>query len=150
MFYAGAALLAATAVLGVVFLIRRPVYRPEDAAAILDDGRTNPLRNAYPTDPLTVRQPAPGRAAAVETAVLEERRGEGTVPLGSGGAAPLPGADAPGTEVLPQPGEATVPLPAEQPGEATVPLAEGTAPLWEATIPLAGEATAPLVTEERP
>ena len=129
MFYAGVALLAVTAVVGVVFLIRRPVYRPEDAAAILDDGRTQPLHNAYPTDPLTVRQTAHGQMVNTGKTVILEEETEGTALLQEEAAEE--------TEILPQPGEATVPLTAEQPGEATVPLAE-------ATVPLAGEATVPL------
>ena len=143
MFYAGVALLAATAVVGVVFLIRRPVYRPEDAAAILDDGRTQPLHNAYPTDPLTVRQTAHGQMVNTGKTVILEEETEGTALLQEEAAEE--------TEILPQPGEATVPLTAEQPGEATVPLAEATVPLaGEATVPLDGESTVPLVTEERP
>ena len=117
-FYAGVALLGLTVLVGLIFFIRRPVYRPEDAAALPEDGRTAPLRSAYPTDPLTVRRETP----AVEK---EETlpRDEGTLPLVE--------------ETLPL-DEGTLPL-----TEETVPLAEGTVPLAESTLPLAEE-TVPL------
>lgn len=66
-FYAGAALLALTVVLAVVFAVKKPVYRPESAAAD-DRSATQPLRNGYPTDPLTVRRE---RSATRETEVID-------------------------------------------------------------------------------
>ena len=63
-FYGGAALLAVTILLAVVFLIRKPVYTPEkavyDGAA---QNRTQPFRSGYPTDPLTVRRDTPEKKA---------------------------------------------------------------------------------------
>ena len=95
-FYSGAALLAVTILLAVVFLIRKPVYTPEkavyDGAA---QNRTQTFRSGYPTDPLTVRRDAPVQAAgtvplAEETLPLTQE----TVPL-SADTAPLMGETAP-------------------------------------------------------
>lgn len=74
-FYGGAALLAVTILLAVVFLIRKPVYTPEkavyDGAA---QNRTQPFRSGYPTDPLTVRRDTPEKKAE-ETPAAGRRDG---------------------------------------------------------------------------
>lgn len=61
MFYGGAALLAFTLVLGILFLIKKPVYRPEnEAVQIQADAFAQRLRNGGPTAPVTIwRDTAP-------------------------------------------------------------------------------------------
>ena len=58
-FYAGVALLGLTVLLAIVFLIKKPVYRPETAAASGGDGATARLHNAYSTERVTIRRDAP-------------------------------------------------------------------------------------------
>ena len=124
-FYGGAALLAVTILLAVVFLIRKPVYTPEkavyDGAA---QNRTQPFRSGYPTDPLTVRRDTPEKKAEETLPLAEE-----TVPL---------------TQETPPLRDETVPL-----AEETVPLTEETVPLTEETMPLTEE-TMPLTEETVP
>ena len=124
-FYGGAALLAVTILLAVVFLIRKPVYTPEkavyDGAA---QNRTQPFRSGYPTDPLTVRRDTPEKKAEETLPLAEE-----TVPL---------------TQETPPLRDETVPL-----AEETVPLTEETMPLTEETVPLSAD-TAPLSEETVP
>ena len=138
-FYGGAALLAVTILLAVVFLIRKPVYTPEkavyDGAA---QNRTQPFRSGYPTDPLTVRRDTPEKKAEETLPLAEE-----TVPL---------------TQETPPLRDETVPLAAEAvlpvqetvlPVQETVPLTEETVPLTEETVPLSAD-TAPLSEETVP
>lgn len=62
MFYGGIALLVFTVVLAIVFLIKKPVYRPESGAIRApEDTGTQRLRNGYPTSPITVRRDGAGR-----------------------------------------------------------------------------------------
>lgn len=57
MFYGGAALLALTIVLAIIFIIVKPKYKPEDGAyASGDSGITQKLLNGYPTDRMTIRR----------------------------------------------------------------------------------------------
>lgn len=56
LFYAGIALLALTVILAVIFLIKKPVYHPENAVYTGSTGQTQKLRNGYPTDRLTIRR----------------------------------------------------------------------------------------------
>ncbi|MBE6961245.1 MAG: hypothetical protein E7445_02180 [Ruminococcaceae bacterium] len=83
MFYAGIGLFGLTILLAIVFLIKKPKYRPENAS--VGGGQTIPLRNGYPTEPMTVRYGAADRkstetnghvaeitAAANGTVLLEE------------------------------------------------------------------------------
>ena len=131
-FYGGAALLAVTILLAVVFLIRKPVYTPEkavyDGAA---QNRTQPFRSGYPTDPLTVRRDTPEKKAEETLPLAEE-----TVPL---------------TQETPPLRDETVPLAEETVPltEETVPLTEETMPLTEETVPLSAD-TAPLSEETVP
>ncbi len=131
-FYGGAALLAVTILLAVVFLIRKPVYTPEkavyDGAA---QNRTQPFRSGYPTDPLTVRRDTPEKKAEETLPLAEE-----TVPL---------------TQETPPLRDETVPLAAEAvlPVQETVPLTEETVPLTEETVPLTEE-TVPLSADTAP
>ena len=131
-FYGGAALLAVTILLAVVFLIRKPVYTPEkavyDGAA---QNRTQPFRSGYPTDPLTVRRDTPEKKAEETLPLAEE-----TVPL---------------TQETPPLRDETVPLAAEAvlPVQETMPLTEETVPLTEETVPLTEE-TVPLTEETVP
>ena len=67
LFYGGAALLGLTVLLAVIFSIKKPKYTPESAAyAGTDPGRTNRLRNGYPTDRLAIRRES-AQSAATET-----------------------------------------------------------------------------------
>ena len=54
MFLSGGALLAITIILAIVFMIKKPKYHPGDAVAE-GNGQTAPLRNGYPTEPITAR-----------------------------------------------------------------------------------------------
>ena len=66
LFYGGAALLGLTVLLAIIFIIKKPKYTPESAAyAGADPGRTQSLRNGYPTDRMTVRR-EPVQQAATE------------------------------------------------------------------------------------
>lgn len=57
LFYGGLALLVLTIILAIVFALRPPKYIPENAAIIgPGDLNTQPLKNAYPTNRLTVRR----------------------------------------------------------------------------------------------
>ncbi len=73
-FYSGVALLGLTVILAIIFIIKKPKYIPESAVYdSMASGKTQRLRNGYPTDHLTVRrksvkQPSP------ETAVLSEKK----------------------------------------------------------------------------
>ena len=131
-FYGGAALLAVTILLAVVFLIRKPVYTPEkavyDGAA---QNRTQPFRSGYPTDPLTVRRDTPEKKVEETLPLAEE-----TIPL---------------TQETPPLRDETVPLAAEAvlPVQETMPLTEETVPLTEETVPLSAD-TAPLSEETVP
>ena len=51
----GVGLLLLTIILAVVFAIKKPKYSPE-SAVVDGDGRTTPLRNGYPTEPMTIRR----------------------------------------------------------------------------------------------
>lgn len=101
LFYAGAALLAVTAILAVVFLIKKPVYRPENTV-YADSGRTQKLHSGYPTDRLTIRAVPADPAPADGTATLSD-----TVSLNSTAALPDGAAPLDSTAVLP---DGTVPL----------------------------------------
>lgn len=72
LFMAGAVLLVLTAVLAVVFLIRRPKYVPESAALEGSAGGTRPFRSGYPTDPLTIRRDTRRGAEGRATEKLDE------------------------------------------------------------------------------
>lgn len=53
-FYSGVALLVLTIILTIVFIIMKPKYVPENAVyAGADTGRTQRLRNGYPTEAVT-------------------------------------------------------------------------------------------------
>lgn len=70
LFYAGIALLALTVILAVIFLIKKPVYCPENAIYAGSTGQTQKLRNGYPTDRLTIRREQ--KAIRPDTAILNE------------------------------------------------------------------------------
>lgn len=80
MFYAGIGLFGLTVILAIVFMIKKPKYRPENAVG--GDGQTVPLRNGYPTEPVTARYDVTKGAAdngGGETELLPS--GAGTVLL---------------------------------------------------------------------
>lgn len=67
LFYGGAALLGLTVLLAIIFIVKKPKYTPESAASAgTDPGRTQNLRNGYPTDRMT-GSGAPVQPAATET-----------------------------------------------------------------------------------
>jgi hypothetical protein len=70
LFYAGIALLAVTAVLALIFAVKKPVYHPESAAILPGAGGTAPLRNGYPTDRATARYRQPQEADAAGTVAM--------------------------------------------------------------------------------
>lgn len=143
LFYSGIALLVVTVIVAIVFFIKKPVYRPENAVAAVD-GKTVPLRSGYPTNPITVRH-EPEAAAKKETtpiSPLTQEESQGTVPLPVDiGTVSLEA----GTVLLPddcQPYiDETVPLTVEGGTDAldscTTLLDPGTAELDQGTVPLA-------------
>lgn len=83
-FIAGAALLALALLLGVIFLIFRPKYRPGDKAAVRN-GETEPLHSSYPTQAVTKRRDGtdslPTVALPEDDATVLLPRDEGTIKL---------------------------------------------------------------------
>ena len=75
-FYSGAGLLVLTVLLAVFFAVKKPVYVPENAAYVsAGPQQTEPLRNGYPTDPVTRRGreiPAAAAPTQVQTAAATE------------------------------------------------------------------------------
>lgn len=79
LFYGGAALLALTVVLAIIFIIVKSKYKPE--SGIYDIGSpdiTQKLLNGYPTDRMTIRrEPSrPSDPALEETELLFDDRTE--------------------------------------------------------------------------
>lgn len=62
LFYAGVALLGATVILAIAFLIKKPKYVPESATYSTSDNATISFRSGYPTDRMTIRRDSPIRA----------------------------------------------------------------------------------------
>lgn len=56
MFYSGAGLMALAVVLAIIFVVKKPQYKPDHAVYSAADSNTQRLRNGYPTDPLTIRR----------------------------------------------------------------------------------------------
>lgn len=74
LFYAGAGLLLATVILAVVFAKKKPQYRPENAAVF--ESQTVPLRNGYPTEPVTVRRESEKKSVSIK--IQQEKEPEST------------------------------------------------------------------------
>ncbi len=56
-FYSGLALLCLTVLTAIVFIVKRPKYRPENAVyESAEAGQTQRLRNGYPTERQTIRR----------------------------------------------------------------------------------------------
>lgn len=53
LFYTGIGLFGLTIILAIVFLIKKPKYNRENTA--IGNGQTVPLRNGYPTEPMTIQ-----------------------------------------------------------------------------------------------
>lgn len=149
LFFGGLALLAVTLLMGILFLIFRPKYRPENAAVQAPGERqTTRLRNGYPTDSMTARQNRSGsqqmRAEQQNVPDMSQAQRWNTSQQPGQPTAPLPQNAVP-TAPLPQSAVPTAPLP--QSAEPTSPLVTPSAP----TAPLqqSAEPTAPLDTEHR-
>lgn len=71
MFLSGVALLIATIILAIIFLIKKPRYSPEQFAGT-DSEAAFRLRNGYPTDRLTKRYPPVLEVPAQPAGVGEE------------------------------------------------------------------------------
>lgn len=71
LFYSGAALMAVTVLLAVIFYIKKPIYRPENAVYAENVGQTQQLRNGYPTNRLTISHGA--KSYKPDTAVLDDK-----------------------------------------------------------------------------
>ena len=54
-FYSGVALLVLTAIVTIIFLVKKPKYIPENT----ESGQTQRLRNGYPTERQTIRRGGP-------------------------------------------------------------------------------------------
>lgn len=74
LFVSGIVLLVFTIILGIIFWIKKPQYRPENVVYSGGDERnTQKLRNGYPTDPLTIRRESKQTAVrGEETELLSE------------------------------------------------------------------------------
>ena len=126
LFYAGVGLLTVAIVLAVIFAVKKPEYHPENAAILPGDAHTTPLRNGYPTDPLTVRRENTGKTAHVREAKTSAAREGQTAPPPADGTVPLE-QDA---TVLPE--QETTPL---------CPKSDATVLLKEPVAPVKGERT---------
>lgn len=59
-FYSGVALLVLTAIVTIIFLVKKPKYIPENAVyQNAESGQTQRLRNGYPTERQTIRRGGP-------------------------------------------------------------------------------------------
>lgn len=75
-FYGGFALLGLTVIVAIIFLIKKPMYRPE--SSIYEEtaaGRTQPLRNGYPTERETIRRGSSKRTEPMETEAFDDETG---------------------------------------------------------------------------
>lgn len=73
MFFGGVALLAVTVVLAIVFMIWKPVYRPESAAVqVPGDQYAQQMTGSYPVPPVTARQEGPARQVPIQTDQVRE------------------------------------------------------------------------------
>lgn len=89
MFGGGAALLVIAIVLAIIFARKRPQYEPEGVMREVQPDSTQRLRNAYPTEEVTVQEtelledtPAATEMLPEETEYLpEEQKGSGTTLL---------------------------------------------------------------------
>lgn len=133
LFWAGVALLMATIILAAIFVMKKPVYHPENAIYAGSTGQTQKLRNGYPTDRLTIRREQesirPDTAILNDgTECLREERSDlilGTEILQSTAKLEEPQTEKLSVNTVPL-AERTVLLP---PTEETVPLDPGTLPL---------------------
>lgn len=71
-FYSGLGLLGVTALLAILFWLKKPQYIPENAAYEERSPGTQKLRNGYPTDRLTIRKDASVPVETVSIPILEE------------------------------------------------------------------------------
>ena len=91
LFYGGIGLLAATVVVGILFILIKPKYTPESPSYQgMGQGAVPPMYNGYPTDPLrrqTGQPGAPGRPPVAPSGQMQ-----GMPPAGPGAApqSPLP------------------------------------------------------------
>lgn len=135
LFYSGAGLLALTIVLAIVFVLKKPQYRPESEAYATPGGMQK-FRNVYPTDPITIRRDKPEKDADAPAEAKTEQETEkltdasekvswtDTMVLGHE-------QKEPGEHTAKLLEEGTASLPPE-----TAPLLDETAPLAEETVPL--------------
>ena len=105
LFWSGAALLALTGLLAIIFAIKKPKYTPEEAVTAIGAAPTKRLRRGQtvPTSPVTQRpagtvlltpEETPGATAPMPaTAPLPESAAPGAT-------VPMPGMDAAGTVLL--------------------------------------------------
>lgn len=98
LFYSGIGLLVLTIVLAIIFAIKKPQYKPGNAAYTAANGSTQKLRNGYPTDPLTIRR-EPAQVVTLNTVLLsnETEKLIGTQTEQISSTEPIAG-----TEVLPE------------------------------------------------
>ena len=132
LFYGGLALLALTVILAVIFALRPPKYTPENAAIIAPgDTQTQPLKNGYPTNRLTVRrEPNPPAGPAPFPPGPQAPAGPGPGPQTALLNAPVPPGPGPQTALL----NAPVP-PGPGPQTAFLPPSAGTAFLDPSAAP---------------
>ena len=72
-FYGGLALLGLTTIIAIVFLVKKPTYRPESPIyETTAAGHTQPLRNGYPTEKETIRRGSSKRTEPMETEAFDD------------------------------------------------------------------------------
>lgn len=73
-FYGGVVLLGLTILAAIVFLVKRPTYQPEDPIYETNGaGRTQHLRNGFPTEKETIRRVSSERTEPMETEAFDDK-----------------------------------------------------------------------------
>lgn len=72
-FYGGLALLGLTILAAIIFLVKKPIYHPEDPIyETTGAGSTQHLRNGFPTEKETIRRGSSKRTESMETEAFDD------------------------------------------------------------------------------
>lgn len=72
-FYGGVVLLGLTILAAIIFLVKKPTYQPEDPIyETTGAGRTQHLRNGFPTEKETIRRVSSERTEPMETEAFDD------------------------------------------------------------------------------
>ena len=75
-FYGGLALLGLTILAAIIFLVKKPIYHPEDPIyETTGAGSTQHLRNGFPTEKETIRRGSSKRTESMETEAFDDEAG---------------------------------------------------------------------------